>query len=62
VGAFDAGWAELGRFPFRHALHEFNPSSGTSTHDALGAWLAMVVVFISSLAISFWVVRAMIVQ
>jgi hypothetical protein len=61
VGSFNVGWAELGRFPFRSAVDEFWPSSmgdGGALGPALGAWLAMIVTYITALAVCYWVVAA----
>mmetsp|Transcript_839 Transcript_839/g.1264 ORF Transcript_839/g.1264 Transcript_839/m.1264 type:complete len:153 (+) Transcript_839:203-661(+) len=55
VGGFHVGWSELGRFPYRISEHEFNPALGGG---ALGSWLAMVLTFIASFGLAFWVVRA----
>mmetsp|Transcript_27754 Transcript_27754/g.70752 ORF Transcript_27754/g.70752 Transcript_27754/m.70752 type:complete len:154 (-) Transcript_27754:889-1350(-) len=54
VGAFKAGWNELGKYPFRIRRLEFDPGLGG---PALGAWLAMVITYTLSLTLAFWVVR-----
>ncbi|GAX79648.1 hypothetical protein CEUSTIGMA_g7089.t1 [Chlamydomonas eustigma] len=55
VGGFHVNWQQLGRFPFRINQFEFNPAAGG---DALGAWLAMVLTFTCSLALTYLVVKA----
>lgn len=53
VGAFHVCWSELGRYPFRISMKEFNPQHGGG---ALGAWLAMVLTFLCSLGSTFFVI------
>mmetsp|Transcript_24838 Transcript_24838/g.67659 ORF Transcript_24838/g.67659 Transcript_24838/m.67659 type:complete len:154 (+) Transcript_24838:301-762(+) len=55
VGAFGVEWTRLGGFPFRTAMSEFNPEAGGG---ALGAWLAMVITYVLSLLLAYYVVRA----
>lgn len=53
VGGFHVEWNELGRYPFRISMGDFNPADGGA---ALGAWLAMVLTYVCSLAMAFFIV------
>jgi len=55
VGAFEVDWSLLGGFPFRTTRSQFDPGAGGG---ALGAWLAMLVAYIASLGLAYFVVAA----
>lgn len=54
VGSFKLNYKELGKYPFRIRLSEFNPGDGGG---ALGAWLAMVLTYTLTLGLTYQIVR-----
>uniref|UniRef100_A0A6U2HSI1 Protein SYS1 homolog n=1 Tax=Chlamydomonas euryale TaxID=1486919 RepID=A0A6U2HSI1_9CHLO len=54
VGAFGVPWTELGKYPFLTEMDVFNPAGAGG---ALGTWLAMVITYLSTLALAFIVIK-----